>query len=63
MIAKALDEEIVLGSMVVPQIAMQQGIAEDPQGAAGPLPFPGDGCGCVASLCDDILILDADAAA
>jgi hypothetical protein len=48
--------------MVDPQIAMQQGVAEDPQGA-GPRFFPRVGCGCVASLCAAILMLDSDPAA
>jgi len=47
--------------MVDPQIAMQQGVAEDPQGD-GLRFFPGVGCGCVASLCVAILMLDSDAA-
>jgi len=60
-IAKHLDDEILRGSMVDPQIATQQGVAEDPQGA-GLRFFPGVGCGCVASLCVAILMLDSDAA-
>ena len=60
-IGKALDEAIVLGSMVDlhDEIATQQRIANDPQGGCS-RSFPDDGLECMASRCAAIPILDSD---